>query len=118
MGSLYGVEPPGPRASLLASEPYEPYVSFMSQRMEIKSAGELRDELADTIQKAQLGVPTEVQNRGKRVAVVVPPEVWDKYLAYETADLRKLVADREDDDTEPLSAVLGEVVSGVSGNEA
>jgi len=86
--------------------------------MDRKSSGELRDGLADVLNNAQLGIPTEVTSRGKRVAMIIPPEAWDKYLAYVGAELRGLVQERQDEQPGPLNDVLTDVVSQTTGAPA
>lgn len=84
----------------------------MTQHLHVKTMGEARDGFADVVSNAQLGIPTEVTNRGKRAAVVVPPEVWDSYVSYVSAELRGLVADAaEEEGAEPLNDVLQDVVA-------
>ena len=78
------------------------YDSYMTE-MAVSEARDHLAELIDTTRRS--GDPVFVTRRGRRVAVILDPDVYEQLLedAEETLDLAELQAAREDDDYIPFN---------------
>jgi antitoxin Phd len=88
--------------------PSEAYDSYMSEM----PVSEARDHLADVIDGARrTGVPVHVTRRGRRVAVIMDAESYDRLVdeAEDTLDRQALAAARADDDYVPWDEVKAEL---------
>jgi prevent-host-death family protein len=84
------------------------YDSYMTEM----AVSEARDHLAELIDATRRsGDPVFVTRRGRRVAVILDPEVYEQLLedAEEALDLAELRAAREDDDYIPWDEVKADL---------
>lgn len=84
------------------------YDSYMTEM----AVSEARDHLAELIDATRRsGEPVFVTRRGRRVAVILDPDVYERLLedAEESLDLAELRAAREDDDYIPWEEVKADL---------
>lgn len=84
------------------------YDSYMTEM----AVSEARDHLAELIDDTRRsGNPVYVTRRGRRVAVILAPDVYERLLddAEEAIDLAELRAAREDDDHVPWDEVKADL---------
>lgn len=84
------------------------YDSYMSDL----AVSEARDHLADVIEQARRsGEPVYVTRRGRRVAVIVDADVYDRIVeaAEDAVDRRELEAARAENDYVPWDAVKADL---------
>lgn len=84
------------------------YDSYMTE-MAVSDARDHLAELIDTTRRS--GDPVFVTRRGRRVAVILDPDVYEQLLedAEEALDLAELRAAREDDDYIPWDEVKADL---------
>ncbi len=84
------------------------YHSYMSEF----AVSEARDRFAEVIEQAQRsGEPVYVTRRGRRVAVIVDAETYDRVVevAEDAADRKELQAARSEDDYVPWEEVKADL---------
>lgn len=84
------------------------YDSYMDQL----AVSQARDHLADVIDEVRRsGEPVYVTRRGRRVAVIVDVDAYDRIVeaAEEATDLRELQAARDEDDYLPWDEVKADL---------
>jgi prevent-host-death family protein len=74
------------------------------------SIRELRDTLADVVDRATHDEPTIITRRGRQVAAVVPIALLREWRAWEEERVVRLVAERANEPTYPLEQVMAEVL--------
>lgn len=93
---------------LLARCAVQTYDSYMSEM----AVSEAREHLADVIESAtRTGEPVILTRRGKPVAVVVDPDVFERLLrdAEDALDRAELTLARDEDDYVPWEQVKAEL---------
>jgi prevent-host-death family protein len=76
------------------------------------AVSEARDQFADAIEQARRsGEPVYVTRRGRRVAVIVDAEIYERIVesAEDASDRRELQAARADDDYVPWDDVKADL---------
>lgn len=84
------------------------YDSYMTEM----AVSEARERLADVIEGTRRsGEPVFVTRRGRRVAVILDPEIYERLIedAEDAIDRAELRAAREDDDYVPWDEVKAEL---------
>jgi prevent-host-death family protein len=86
---------------------YHWYIRGMDATASIR---EVRDRLADVVDRATHDEPTIITRRGREVAAVVPIEMLREWRAWEEERVVRLVAERSGEPTYPLEHVMNEVL--------
>ena len=74
------------------------------------SIRQVRDALADVVDRATHDEPTIITRRGQEVAAIVPIEMLREWRAWEEERVVRLVAERANERTYPLDQVMAEVL--------
>jgi prevent-host-death family protein len=74
------------------------------------SIREVRDALADVVDRATHDEPTIITRRGREVAAVVPIEMLREWRTWEEERVVRVVAERAGEPTYPLQQVMAEVL--------
>ncbi|MGW5819198.1 type II toxin-antitoxin system prevent-host-death family antitoxin [Streptomyces noursei] len=90
----------------------------MTSPIEYITTTAFRGEYGDVFKKAEAGIPSVVQNRGRNVAVVISNEMWEHYLKLQHQELRDLVSQRATEETEPLRDAMEGAVNKAPGGGA
>lgn len=87
---------------------YHWYTWYMDNTASIR---EVREALADVVDRAAHDEPTIITSRGREVAAVVPIGVLREWRAWEEEKVLQLVAERASEPRYPLMQVLAEVLA-------
>jgi prevent-host-death family protein len=71
---------------------------------------EFRARLAEVIDRAEAGDSTVVTRNGRAVGAFVPMEVFERVGWHDEEELRRLVDEREDSPSVPMSEVMAETL--------
>jgi prevent-host-death family protein len=77
---------------------------------ETLSSRDFRAHLSDAIDRARAGDTTVVTRNGRAVGAFVPMEVLERARRQEEAELRRLIEERKDSPTVPMSEVMAETL--------
>jgi len=86
---------------------YHWYIRDMDNTASIR---EVRDSLADVVDRATHDEPTIITRRGREVAAVVPIELLREWRTWEEERVVRLVAERADEPRYPMDQVMAEVL--------
>lgn len=95
----------GARGSARLAPVYDSYMTEVP-------VSEVRDHLAELIEQARTsGEPVFVTRRGRRVAVIIDPEAYERVVeaAEDATDRRELQAARDEDDYVPWGDVKADL---------
>jgi prevent-host-death family protein len=74
------------------------------------SSRDFRAHLADVIDRAKAGDATVVTRNGRAVGAFVPMEVLERARRHDEEELRRLIDERKDSPTVPMSEVMAETL--------
>ncbi|WP_028647551.1 type II toxin-antitoxin system Phd/YefM family antitoxin [Nocardiopsis sp. CNT312] len=77
---------------------------------ETLSSREFRAHLAEAIDRAKAGESTVVTRNGRAVGAFVPMEVLERARRRDEGELRRLIEERRDSPTVPMTEVMAETL--------
>ncbi|MFV2197638.1 type II toxin-antitoxin system Phd/YefM family antitoxin [Nocardiopsis sp. LOL_012] len=77
---------------------------------ETLSSREFRAHLAEAIDRVKAGESTVVTRNGRAVGAFVPMEVLERARRHDEEELRRLIEERRDSPTVPMTEVMAETL--------